>query len=430
MKKCSIYILLISSLFFSCKKNDVTPTWGESPVIRINDTLSKYQKILSSAPYGWKGLVQPSGLSYGVFGFYFKFNDSNRVQMFSDFDSASSINMLESSYRLAAYNQPTLVFDTYSYIHLLADPDGSVNGGTNGAGLSSDFEFSIDSLIGDTLKLTGRAHHSKAILVRATQAEQAAWYNKTNGARDFKNYGNMLTYFKRFNYNGIAYDVAANFLTHTIGFTWIDAGGTKQNITTGFYFASNGISFYPAFNDGTHTIGGFDNIVWDNASRSFSFTVNNNAAKLTEIVTPVWVDKDAPAIWWQTGIWISAYGFHKNGVDDAFGLENIPDYSFFVYYPKPNGGNYDAVVAFYNNANSLFGNAVTFPTFTLDGRAVFKNLGTLQAPSPSDSSTVIMTNTINQLVIARGYYFVQTSNLTYDMVSADDGKAWLTWQAN
>jgi len=163
MKKALLYILVASTGFLSCKKDKTV--FSQTPDERLNAVLKADQDTLVNAPYGWKGFVFPSGLSGGVVGFYFKFNNSNRVQMFSDFDSLSAVTMMESSYRLKALQQPALIFDTYCYVTVLADPDGSVNGGPYGAGLSSDFEFSIDSIKGDTIRLTGRTHGSKAFLV-------------------------------------------------------------------------------------------------------------------------------------------------------------------------------------------------------------------------------------------------------------------------
>ncbi len=67
---------------------------------------------------------------------------------------------------------------------LLSDPDGGVNGGSCGSGLSSDFEFSLDSISGDTIKLTGRFNKCEAYLVKATQQEQADYVSLQRN-RDF-----------------------------------------------------------------------------------------------------------------------------------------------------------------------------------------------------------------------------------------------------
>ncbi len=168
MKKIVSYILAATTIGLSgCDKHK--DAFDKSPDERINEALATYQSALTSSQYGWKGWIYPAGLEGGVVSFYFKFNETNRVEMFSDFDSASAVTPMTASYRLKALQQPALIFDTYSYVHVLADPDGSVNGGNYGSGLISDFEFAIDSIAGDTVKLTGRFNKSKAFLVKATQ---------------------------------------------------------------------------------------------------------------------------------------------------------------------------------------------------------------------------------------------------------------------
>src|SRR5437764_14894769 len=132
MKNFLFYFLIITVLFSACRKDD-SHLFNKSSDERLNEALSAYQTKLTSATNGWKGFVYPK--SGGVYSFYFRFNDSNRVAMLSSFDSASAVTLKESSYRLKALQQPSLLFDTYSYLHVLADPTASVNGGTYGAGL-------------------------------------------------------------------------------------------------------------------------------------------------------------------------------------------------------------------------------------------------------------------------------------------------------
>src|SRR5581483_9372679 len=222
MRKIFIYSL-IAIAGWGCKKTD--HVFSETPDERINAAMASYQKTITGAPYGWRGLIFPKGMAGGVVSFYFKFTDSNRVQMFSDFDSTSSVTMLESSWRLKALQQPSLLFDTYSYVHVLADPDASVNGGAYGAGLQSDFQFAIDSVYGDTVKLTGTFNGSKAYLIKATQQEQTDYYAKKYGTRVFNNIGKYLTYFKRLVYGSSQYEVQVNTGTRTITFTWVDSNG-------------------------------------------------------------------------------------------------------------------------------------------------------------------------------------------------------------
>ena len=124
MKNIPLYFLFVSTLFFSCTK-EPEQVFDKSPDERLNETLAGYQKQLSGAQYGWKAVVFPA--AGGAYAFYFKFNDSNRVQMVSDFDSNSARILKESSFRLKALQQPSLIFDTYSYLHVLADPDPGIS---------------------------------------------------------------------------------------------------------------------------------------------------------------------------------------------------------------------------------------------------------------------------------------------------------------
>jgi hypothetical protein len=66
------------------------------------------------------------------------------------------------------------------------------------------------------------------------------------------------------------------------------------------------------------------------------------------------------------------------------------------------------------------------PLFQTDGRLVLSYLGDLTAgPYPTSGPAYL---TKQQLFITNGYWFVQTGATTYDMVSANDAKAWITWQ--
>src|SRR5215217_5513761 len=152
MKYTFIYSIFLLAAFSSCKKDD-SNAFEKSPDERVNETLANFQTLLSGAQYGWRAVVYPT--AGGAYSFYFKFNDANRVVMYSDFDSASAVTPRESSYRLKALQQPSLIFDTYSYLHLLSDPNENTitvqsdingyRGGALGQGLQSDFEYAIDT---------------------------------------------------------------------------------------------------------------------------------------------------------------------------------------------------------------------------------------------------------------------------------------------
>ena len=175
MKRFLIYIVFSFALFSGCKKDDDQLIDGKKPEERIIEALTKYQDQLIASPYGWKAYLYTAGGS--GFSFYLTFDKDNRVKMVGDLSPETTTDLFESSYKLKASQAPALLFDTYSYLHIIADPDNAVFGGVPAWGYYSDFEFDFDKQSGDTLKLDGKLLGSKLLLIKATQPEQSAYTN-------------------------------------------------------------------------------------------------------------------------------------------------------------------------------------------------------------------------------------------------------------
>ncbi|MEO6328473.1 MAG: DUF4302 domain-containing protein [Ginsengibacter sp.] len=433
MKKVLIEILIVAAVLSSCKKEDQS-VFDKSPDDRINEKLAAYQAQLSGAQNGWKGFIKPDSGKGPGYSFYFKFNTTNRVVMLSDFDSSSAAAPKESSYRLKALQQPSLIFDTYSYLHVLSDPDETVNGGSRGGGLLSDFEFYFDSTTADTLKLVGRFNGSKLVLVSASKAEADAYNSGALAAGTLIN--KILTYFKRLTIGTQLYDIRIYPVTRQVIFDWVDGAGAAHTFTTNYFFTIAGISLTNPLQTGTQTIKEFTAITFSASSQIISLKVNNQSATITQIVVPLNVDVNAPRRWYNQPVypredWISEKGFHVNGVDDAYNVNSLTSgsfpYSYYIYEPKF-GPNYDFFgPIFYDGASQSYtieyGTAPVITSFTPDGRAVFLYLGDLGAHPASGPAA----QTRAALYTAKGFYFVQTGDNSYDMVSATDGKSWITW---
>lgn len=431
MKKIIAVFVLAIAAFTACKKDD-QQLFTKSPDERLKETLTAYQTQLTAAPNGWKGFVYPK--SGGTYSFYFKFNDSNRVVMLSSFDSASAVTLKESSYRLKALQQPSLLFDTYSYLHVLADPNPTVNGGTLGAGLQSDFEFYFDSSSADTIHLVGRFNGSKATLIKATPEEAAGFTNGELGRGFLLN--KIQTYYERVTTGAGTFDFHMDPSARTISLP--DASGNLLDtlLTTRYYTTFGGIGFIKPLVAGNQNITGISNISYNPSNQTISCTVNNTASTISNVAVPLKVDVNAPRRWWNTAAadssyWISFPGFHANGVDNAYRLDTLTasnlSYYFLVYYPNFNSGIDLFAPIFINPSGDsvklVYGSGTKQPGYTSDGRAIFTNLyiyGTIPASGGGS-------NTLAQLFNARGYYFVQTSQNTYDMVSAADGRSWVSW---
>jgi hypothetical protein len=438
MNKQILYLLLAITLVASCRKDD-DDAFDRSPDDRLNETLTKYQTALSSSTYGWNAsLITGDGGSYR---FYFSFDDKNRVQMYSDFDSSTATTVRESSYRLKALQQPSLIFDTYSYIHILSDPDGAVSGGAYGQGLKSDFEFAVDTVTTDSIRLTGRFNNSKLSLHKAAQGDRAIWANKlvTNGVVNFRNFWKINLYFKRLTYGNTDYELQFDTTIKRVTVSWI-AGGQTQSVSRGYYFWNNGVYFSDPIVNGTVSIPGFSITGFNAGTQTLSVTVNGAAATIAGAGSnkpPINPDiKTAPDRWRQrsssgSDYWISFDGFHKNGVDDAFGIKTLKTdttrFYFLLYKANNNGG--DAFFDIFldsakNRIDVNHGSWVAMNTFS-NGITSFSEIEIRDPDVPWPAGPAKLT--VDQMFIKTGYYFVQSSAYTYDQVSVSDPSTWISW---
>lgn len=175
MKKKIIYICISLLLCMSCDKKEDN-VFSDSSDERLSATLQEYENILHSSPNGW--LLSVDTKDGGGYRFWLSFNDKNRVTMLSDLDytikTAGETSKIpqESSYRLKALLAPSILFDTYNYLHILADPQKSVNeAADNATGLVSDFEFSFIKADNGRLYLRGNYNSRTAFMDPASPAE-------------------------------------------------------------------------------------------------------------------------------------------------------------------------------------------------------------------------------------------------------------------
>lgn len=436
MKRVTLYILLPVIVLLACNKEK--NVFSKSADQRITDTLTAYQARLTGSSYGWIGMVYPKG--GGSYRFYFSFGTNGRVNMVSDFDSTSATVLNESSYRLESLQQPCLNFDTYNYIHLLADPTGSVNGGLDGEGLQSDFEFILsDSSTADTIRLTGRFNGSKALLWKATQAERDAYSSGgLESSRAAFALGNILYYFKRLTTPNGQYDIIFKNNPRTVTFQQKDGTGAIHTFTTAWYYTLNGIALVTPFPDGSQFIQDFTGASWNGIK--ISATAGGNAVSIQGTNTPLAVDPGAATAWYQAaassgGNWYSIQGFHINGVDNAYRVDTLTgrdtsnrllSYYYMAYVPNINPGIDFFGPIFLNYTNDGvyldwgWGGDLSVKT---DGHAVL-NIGYTLGTPPTAGGGYLSEQRAGD---PGGYYFVNTGPTTYDMVNKTDARIWISW---
>lgn len=435
-------LLLILLVLNACKKNFDETVFGESTDQRLTKTLDSLQARLVNTPGGWNAfLTTGTGLTTG---FYFRFNAGNRVIMVNS-DVTNGTVPKESSYRLKALQQPVLMFDTYSYLHIFADPNGSVNGGANGVGLRSDFEFAYDPSASnkDSIVLRGRMHDSKMVLRPASAEDATAIANNQFSGLVFDSLSKKyLNYFKRFDLGTTTYELVVNRRTKHVKIAWMEGGAYKEK-TTAYAYTPAGVTFFTPFMANGVNFSGFNNLIWDNATGTVSFVVNNQTVRPVGFPAPLQVDIAAPRRWWEKSrdeesYWVSRTGFRVNGVDDAYLVASLPGYTSMMYAAE--WGNANGVLSdcmgYIRNRTQLFAPAVTSPpNFTVDGRVVFTRMPGASGPTsftffgtnPGQANINAFFPAVNKMGDTQGYIFVQINN-TYDMVDAVNATSWINWE--
>ncbi len=467
MKKI-LWLSFITVLAISaCKKDEYV--FDQSPDQRVNAAMSNYSDQITGAQYGWKGYLT-TGLG-NKFNYFFKFNDSNEVRMVCDFDSASGAIVNTASYRIKALQQPSLIFDTYSYVHLPADPNGLINGGETGTGLYSDFEFYFDSVKTDTIIMRGTIRGSRLVLVRATQNEMDEYFTgglskgfffhrisafnsqMWRGAKSSLGIGGRIfSYWKRFSIGSNTYEIdegSFDPFSRNIAFSWY-SGGVKNTFRTHYTFGLNKVILDTAFNAGGTVVNEFTDLVWNDASNSLTVNINGGTSTTTfaGAKAPMGYDTTAFTAFRNKSIaddtyWIGGYMFMRNGVYNNYGVDTVTatttagryTYYYSLYWAGYGTGNpqYDLMAPiFLNPAQSglalLYGfagvtNNSAFPIVT-NGIANFNYGGILGSGNPTTGGWA---QTLSLFRASTGYYFIKLPNGDYDQVSVSDGQSWINW---
>ncbi|PUZ23864.1 protein of unknown function [Chitinophaga costaii] len=167
MKKYLLYTIIFCLSVTACKKNNDKADLGD-PDKRLNTVLADYQSLLVASPNGWRALIWPNPEENEVmYPFWFRFMDSNRVE--TKWENRPAF---VSSYRFKALQRPELIFDTYTYLHELANPEtGTLPNTASGKGLTSDFEFEVIAASEDSIVLKGKYNGSNATLIKAAVSD-------------------------------------------------------------------------------------------------------------------------------------------------------------------------------------------------------------------------------------------------------------------
>ncbi|MFD2033670.1 DUF4302 domain-containing protein [Belliella marina] len=283
MKKLKyIYSFLFVLGLFGCDLEEELVL--DNPDERLIANLEELQEVLQSADNGWIGRMYPSGGK--GFSFFFEFGANGRVKMLSDFSDETATETRESTYRLKALQRPTVIFDTYNYIHLIADPDESINGGTRGSGLDSDFEFATVSVSSGQIDLEGVKKGSKMTLYAATSAQATAWKDGEISTMFSitRNYlgGNGFPYVD-FG-DGIRQAVDISLSNKTFQLSYIDGDGQSVSLEGKFAFTLEGLSLGDTLE---YEGKAFGDIIWDVEKENFYLLIEGEKLYFSISPTPI-----------------------------------------------------------------------------------------------------------------------------------------------
>lgn len=177
MKKI-LYLFVTCLALASCQKDSFVSDFDQKPEERMAESIAKVNTTLTSSPNGWIATLPTN--AGGAYGFYMNFNANQDVTMYGDLNDNTSTKLGTSTFRVKTGLGADLIFDTYNYISMLADPNASVFGGVTGTGLKSDVEFTYVRSSADSIIFVGKAYRQPLTLVKANAAQKAI-YTVTDG---------------------------------------------------------------------------------------------------------------------------------------------------------------------------------------------------------------------------------------------------------
>lgn len=174
MKINKIFIFAIVALpalvLQSCLKDD-DDKFSQSASERMETFVTEAQQTLINAPYGWAFDYYPeASQSYGGVTYTVKFSkDSAAVRFENQFSAGEQTSL----YSMKKDDGPVISFDTYNtFMHYFATPSSDLTNGYEG-----DFEFVIDSISDDLIKVHGKRTLNTMYLHRLDE-DAASYMNK------------------------------------------------------------------------------------------------------------------------------------------------------------------------------------------------------------------------------------------------------------
>lgn len=254
-----LLIALPALLLQSCLKDD-DDVFDKPASTRMQEYLASTRSTLRSSEYGWVFNMYPGkNQEYGGCAITCKF-DSLTVEAQSELAAmfgAPISTTVESYYKMTTDDGPVLTFDTYNaFLHVFSTPSSGAYEGMNG-----DFEFVIDSIGTDSIKVHSKQTGNVQYLVRLKESADDYLAKLSDIQESFLCGGIDGTVGGKHLYGEI--DMNNLQLTY---YDYDDMTNTIKQVA--FVFTDKGISFYEPISFGGETI---RELAYDAATNSFSY---------------------------------------------------------------------------------------------------------------------------------------------------------------
>lgn len=277
MRKFGIISLLflaalsLQSCLFS--EDDI---FEDSSANRTSAAVSKYARLLTEAPGGWKLEYYPGGESHDLGGtvLLMRFDGENvtmmsdqTVQGFNDRTETQAGTPVTSTYAINTDQGPVLSFNTYNVLlHYYCEP----RGGLDVDGFEGDYEFVITASSDDDITLRGKKYGTVMHLTRLP--DDADWDSYIDGC--VRVYSESGEYSTLVGYNGTQSFAPSVFSQQNVlTFTTTEADGERKQQRVSFVYTDTGIRLYePTEMNGVTC----DAFTWNNDTKTFTSTADPN----------------------------------------------------------------------------------------------------------------------------------------------------------
>jgi hypothetical protein len=279
LSKYSFFLIIILLTFFSCQNNEIEPLFDESSNKRASALIESYKSKLTESTNGWKGAYYPNGAQAGGYSFFLKFNKNGSLSMYSDLSIAAADRSFETTYQIKALQKPTLIFDSYSYLHELVNPD--YNGGT---GEFADLELIIVEVTDNKIVLDGVRNNTELVLTKLsnTEFESLSKGGLSTVLRSTLDYAFSESFIILALPTGEKVDVFFDYNSKILS-AFFFKNNDVSNVSSPFITTTTGIQLRnPVTISGTR----INELIWDNANKQYYFLNSGNRTNLVKSNRP------------------------------------------------------------------------------------------------------------------------------------------------